>query len=239
MSRCDIPYDWIHYTSQCLHEWQTLEAGVLALLAGLGSVYYLRKQISLSREIEENNRKRHFNAVRASFPLTLSSIVDFASLSFKELDQAKGNLKQGGKKALAAQISIPVITPDLVEQLRGFIEATDDQTAISLVSELLREVQVLSARMHSLADEKDMKNRVGIDFNIAEYKLQAARIAALADALFPFSRGSVESPPSSVSREAVVEVLSRWDAHLENDDSLSKRIELFVGNESPAWTVDD
>jgi hypothetical protein len=73
--------------SQWLSNWQTLIAGMLALVGALLTVRYLRKQIVLTENMEIERRRREENAVKAVLPMALSEIVDYSTESIRLLER--------------------------------------------------------------------------------------------------------------------------------------------------------
>ena len=75
-STCDIPADWSADFSQCLYEWQALEAGGLAIIAAIIGYFAIRQQIQHSKELERQRLKRVFEARRSTCLLYTSDAAD-------------------------------------------------------------------------------------------------------------------------------------------------------------------
>ncbi len=61
-----------------INQQQTLITGLLALIVGGATIYYLHKQIGQQQTIADEQNRRRLRAVRAGLPFTLSEIHDYA-----------------------------------------------------------------------------------------------------------------------------------------------------------------
>lgn len=70
-----------------LFDWQTLVAGVLALIGAGATVYYIHLQIKQVEYLEVARRSREEMAARAVLPLALSQIVKYAVDCIKQIEE--------------------------------------------------------------------------------------------------------------------------------------------------------
>jgi len=218
-----------------LFGWQTLLAGLIAFGGALWTVKTIRAQITQADSQEANRLRRRFQAVRASLPLALAAANEYSRAVIYGLEEAKTLYRTGRNQALVSGWRPPSLPADLSKELRDFLETTDDEAAIKLVSELFRQLQVLSSRIASLTDPNKMKDRIAVRMNIAEYQLQAALVHAMTDALYPFSRGEVESPPNQIERKAVLGIFNQIGLDADADTNLRARLKTFRSVDAPAW----
>ncbi|MEQ1543201.1 MAG: hypothetical protein ABL926_13220 [Novosphingobium sp.] len=208
---CRIPANWIADPSLCLFEWQTLVGGLLAILAAGAGSFLLYSRIKQSERHELERRGRKFAASRATLPLALSEVTLFARRMVTWLENHRAYLSSA---ALAANpVDPPSIGDDLIRNLQEFIEATYNTVAVDHISEIIREIQVLSSRAESLILDSSM---IGMTFSVDEYVVQAARLHVITGHLFGFARGKDKGPPDSISWDEVGRYLS-VQHHIDED----------------------
>ena len=191
---CRVPANWLTEPSLCLFEWQTLLSGALAIGAAGAGAILLYSQIKQADRHESERRERRFAAARATLPLALSEITSFARIMVEVLAALRTRVIN--PTALPEAFVSPTVSDELIKNLQGFIEAAHDFTIVDHVCEIIREIQVLTARVESLQNDASL---IGQEANIDEYIVQAARLHVIAGNLFDFARGSETNPPSSIS----------------------------------------
>lgn len=186
-----------------LDHWQTLESGALAVgAAGLGAIL-LNRQIGQAERIERTRTRRRFNAVRATLPLTLSGMISYATAVTVTLMELHPHLNELGQyDGDPPTITSPSPPSELVPSLQDMIEATDDESAIGLISDLIAQVQILAVRIGSLNEEIRAGN-VAIPLNVESYIIQAGTIYAEAAAMFQFARRQSDTVSATVSWDDV------------------------------------
>jgi hypothetical protein len=213
MSICRTPANWCHDFSGCLYDWQSLIGAILAIsAAAIGSIL-LYKQILQSDRHEKKRVERRLIAVRASLPLTLSQICEFASDSFGQLLAARSERSDDELGPLAAGFSPPSIPMTVISALQEVLEATDDPKIIDLISEIIREIQLISARCNSLLDPHEISGNFRICGKMDEYILQCARLHAISGSLFPFARRETDSSPDCIKWDQVYSFLFLKNVH--------------------------
>ena len=220
---------------QWLHQWQDLVAGMLALLGAYWALMGVRQQIEQSEKIEDRRLQRVFEARRATLPFVLSSASTYADDTIRSLAEARRILTGTGNRRLTGQWSPPVFPNDVPDDLRAFIESSAHAEASQLILELLRQMQILQARIRSLVSEEDIY-RVGAKRNVAEYQIQASKVRQISGALFPFARGETDEIPVDLPRGQVIKSLQFIDDDAEDDDDFVLMKGVFLGVDKPWWT---
>lgn len=169
--------------------WQTLIAGVLALVGALGTIVFLYRQSQTEAE-----KKR--NAYKATLPLALDALHLYVIHSIRWLKgvREKAGLLESG--AYTSNVSVPTVPrPDngMIGDLRNCVEHLDIE-ASRFVTKLLVRMQVQQARIADFADflenntiRRD-KGRVGLGNNIDEYIADSVELAAYASRLYEYAR---------------------------------------------------
>ena len=231
LARCDVPSDWISDFSQCLYEWQGLEAAGIAFLVAALTAAFLWHQIGQTERLEQRRLARQHRAKRSLMTHALSTATQFAERSIKALSEARRLLK--ANKRLLGNWTPPVFPSEVVQSLSEFLETSDDEPVNALVGELISQLQVHNARLVSMVSDEDTY-RIGVALNIADYQIQAAKVRQLCGALFPYCRIETDTVPSSLERSEVASHLEFNDAG-DDDPDFEKRLELFKSVNKPWW----
>jgi hypothetical protein len=190
---CDVPADWVIDFSQCLYEWQGLEAAGLAVVAtAIGATMVLR-QISQTREHREDEIARKHRAARLSLPLSLSAVSDLvqniADNLADEFEQYVPNLEQKDIGAIldgrASRTRFdPVSLPhEVIQSFERFVESLEREEDIRHVAELMASIQILVSRYNSF----DL-NSAGARLGLVGRLLDAAKVKLLNEKIFNYAR---------------------------------------------------
>ena len=233
LASCDIPADWILDFSQCLYEWQGIEAGVLALIAAVIGAIFLHRQFLQNERHEAQRLARQHKAVRATFPLTLSGICETMRQMILALDEAKRVIRtQGYTKDF-----IPPSTPDRhVNELQLMISSTDERSVLEPIAQIIREIQTLWARIEVLSSKTQQRRRAGLVINVNSWILQASEIHAMAESLFEYARSEDETGPCEVAWERVESVIFQLGIE---DKEIVDEIKKVIEKSPNYWTLDD
>lgn len=218
--RCSVPTEWAGHFSQCLYEWQSLEVGILALIAAGMSVYFLHRQISQSDRHEKERLQREHSSIRATLPLSLSSLVDPLRQMLISLNAAKLEVRQN-------RISTNFVPPDApaehVAELQGLIASTNKKSVVEPVAQIIREMQTLWARVKTLQDPREQRRRAGLIDNIDEWIVQAAQIHSLIESLFEYARDEKDEGPKFVRWERVSSIIFQLGIESQNLNEMIRR----------------
>jgi len=137
--------DWLSWILEWMHQEQALVAGLLALAGAVSTVIVVRKQIGLQEEqwrIERENREK---ATRAKLPIALSEIVDYCNDAYSHSSRAFFQFEN--VNTAYEPLNPPALPKDSIEVLAKFIEHSSNELVSKAMQELLREVQVVHARV--------------------------------------------------------------------------------------------
>lgn len=231
--QCAVPNAWVTSFSQCLFEWQSLEGGGLALLAAALSIWFLRRQINQSDRHENERLQRQHNAARATLPLTLSGLIDPLREMLVALHAAKSEVEQHG---ISTSFMPPSTPSNFVSELQSVIASTNNRTVIEPISQIIREIQTLWARVRVLNDERGQRRQAGLSRNVDEWIVQAAQIHALVESLFDYARGERDNGPTEVSWGRVESPI--FQLGIESA-TLAELTRAGLAKSSNFWTIDD
>lgn len=209
-----------------IERWQTLIAGLLAIVAALIGGRYINRQIQASANIEEDRRKRKFAASRAVLPLTLSSLSEYARRCSAYLKDILAT-RNGEAIPLQSTPTPPPLLPiTVIEELRSMIEYSDEPIRGALVR-LVSKIQEQTARLTVLANrlrKRPNSEELVTVSNIEEYMLDAAEIYARCAALFSFARAQSEEVPGDPSIADIRSALNQTSLWQENFARLHERV---------------
>jgi hypothetical protein len=197
--------DWL--ASQFVREgwidhWQTLIAGLIAILAAFVGGLFINRQISSAHIIEKERVERKFSAARAILPLTLSALSEYTQLCNSHLKTILATKRGDAIPLQATPTKAPTFPNGIIEDLRGIIEYSDKPIRTALVA-LVGKLQIQMSRLTTLErhlkEGPDNTNSIVVT-NIEDYILDAADIYARCAALFHFARGATEIAPGGPLR---------------------------------------
>jgi hypothetical protein len=190
-----------------LDKWQTLITGFLALFGAWLTIDKINDQISQIDRMEKKRLYREHQAVRATLPLTLSAICEWASGMAIELNRAGLEMRDNGERMLGDNFAPPDLPFSYIPEIQQIIKSTDDPTVVKPLCDMIREMQTLWARCDGLKESERGIIRVGILAEIDSHIIQAGKIYALAGSLFEYSRGASEAGPEKVAWDLVTQFL--------------------------------
>lgn len=191
---CAVPNEWVSHPSQCLYEWQSLIAGLLALAAST----VVLTQIRQSEDHRRDDIKRRRTAARLLMPLALAEISVV-------LDQMVGKIStaleaygpdgfeitldaiQDGQTPLRSfeQLFVP---QNALSTFQNFAETLDYNEDIKHLSELVSRIQVLFARYNS-----QNLTSPAIEENLRSLIFEIAIVRLLIDSIYNYARSVDEN----------------------------------------------
>ncbi|MBP1848499.1 hypothetical protein J2046_006795 [Rhizobium petrolearium] len=207
----------------------TLVTGLAAVTAAALSIRAVKDQIKASDSavqrqiehgvlVEKNRRDAKRAAARATLPIYLSVICDYAETNGRSL---YGLVRQCIDWTLPRNVSLPEfpeIPFEAATALRELVELSDVSERVFLGS-LLGEMQVQSSRLRGLT--RDRSSGTVVQHNLESYLADSVEIYARASELFDFGRDPNAKIPDGLSENAIgtgLHVMGVWD------DEISTRV---------------
>lgn len=211
-----------------LHQWQTLVGGLLAIAAAWLGATMIKRQIGQADKHEEERNRRRLAAARVVFPLTLSSLCDYASNSahyvLAILATRRGNSIPRGT---AHTLQSPSLPDDAIQGLMAMAEAADEDVS-AIIWRIADRIQVQHARLsgvHSSMTERQNSVRVLTADELEVYLIDAARIYVLASSLFSFARPDERTTGTPANWDEIASWLSMLDVRDDAPQTMYKTIE--------------
>jgi hypothetical protein len=179
--------------------WQTLFAGVLAIIAAFIGGSYINKQIKQTEALEQRRFRRKQLAARAAMPLALSALLEYAQATGEKLRVVLDQANDQVIPATSNLPSFPEISAEVIVTLQNVIEPSEESVGEKIAS-LLGRLQVQSARIRSLnSDLRPGSGTLVVTANIEQYVLDVAAIYALGASLLEYARDTPHVLPPTIS----------------------------------------
>ena len=193
LARCDVPADWAADFSQCLYEWQGLEAAGLAIVAAAIGAGLLLSQIKQAQNHREDEIARKHRAARLSLPLSLSAVSELVQSVSRELaDEFEQYGPDGLNKSIDAVLDgralrtrfEPVRLPsEVISSFERFVESLDRPADVRHVAELMASLQILVSRFNGF----DVGG-AGAKMGLVALLLDAGKVKLLNEKIFNYAR---------------------------------------------------
>jgi hypothetical protein len=192
---------WFLGTDERL-QWETLVTGIGAVVAAFFTVRRLQEQITQTQKLADDQRQRLARAARATLPLALSQLAQYATSCIKGLYDLRPYFRTHSADDLAQRAQkcavweLPLLSDNVFNSLKECVEVIDDEPAQAIVA-LIGHIQIQRSRLEgyiSRARLNDPTHLVAFS-NIEHAMYDAAEIHARTSTLFPFSRGYPPQAP--------------------------------------------
>jgi len=195
-----------------LHDWQELIAGVIAIPATFLTIGWLHYQ-------SRSDRRRKLRASRAMMPAALSLVSDYARACInwllgvrKPLEALERGIEPEGNELPGLP---PEPDPRVFDILKDCVEHADDGPA-KAIADLLSAMQVFRSRVTGIGDRvirhKTYRGgRVLMNSEVNRQIIDAVRLRAMTDRLFPFARMIKDETPEPLDLEAVAAAFKVFD----------------------------
>lgn len=192
-----------------LNRYQTLLAGIAALVAASASVFYLRRQIAQADQHRQDQILRDRAAARTVLPIALSSICTYAARSIESL-----KARQAGH--LSEMPNIPI---EALEQLVATVRTLKVEHVIPF-AKIAQQMQIHNSRVSKLKGGEPMA-----ETNFHEYLLDAVEIYARASSLFDFARIEAEDLQSGLFADEMRSALRITEAEMDLEGPLHQTVD--------------
>ena len=181
-----------------LKEWQTLAAGLLAVIAAIGTMRVVWKQHKLQKcQFEERLRRRQL-ACRAALPADLSTIIRYLEdCSCAVTTALRQKLEPQEKRTV---IEIPKLEDRVIKNLQDLIEHIVDERNAEALVEILRIYQIQYSWLSWMLAGFNHPNRNRI-VTIEDVVPRIVKLFLHVESALPFSRNEVETIPKLQIRE--------------------------------------
>ena len=200
----------LHCIRQFVFDWQTLMAGLLALVGAAATVWVIRTQIDDEHERHKDAIYRKSLVARAQMPDALSELSHFTEDCVIEYDRktkAPTNRRSGA-----------------VDVLKNAIEFIDNTTALE-VFDLVSFYQVHNARLYS-----SIGSRGGIMDSDRLY--DTTKLRCLTDRLFSYARNEVKiasnGKPTRAEMMTALKVITAPHYELHYPDRYKRVVDLIT-----------
>ena len=181
--------------------WQTLVAGILALVGALLTIIVLNCQIRQEGKHEKRRQERAERAARAVLPLALISLSEYAEHCVQLLKpRASRKLCTPDTPEAAETVAVPAIPDGSIPVFRDCARDASDNVA-QCIHEMLCFLQIQRSRLdkylkgksNTVADKIDASDAFG-------HLLEAIEMQLRCEQLFDYARNRSEEPAALVHK---------------------------------------
>lgn len=178
--------DFLSETIKFFKDWQTLIAGILAIIGAWATLRGVDRQINHLRSTEKEERDRKLFAARVALPDALSRLAEYAENWLSTARQVKGGVYDRLNRS--EYPATPERPNDAIAEIKNALVAVDRPQA-EFLAELLSWSQVHEARLRIIRKRISGGNveRIPND-RVVLAIVDAARLYALSVHLLPWSR---------------------------------------------------
>jgi hypothetical protein len=188
-----------------LQKWQALVGAAVALLAAVIAFLNTTRSLSHAKQLEDRRRGRKHAAVRATLPLALSQVLDYANRSAHSLNDLIASCRNNVLPPMTAPTSlVQPIPTETLPSLAEFIEYSDTLD-VGIVEGTIALIQIHDARVRALVEANRDPSRIAIvrQEEIEGRIVNAASIYAGAAAVFDYARRRADDLPRDITWDAV------------------------------------
>lgn len=189
-----------------LYKFQTLVAGVIAIVAAFIGGHFINKQINSSFEIERERRSRKFRSIRSTIPITLNEICDYNHAVNEFLLNSYFQVKDNRLPPDANIMEIPKFPYSIIKALQEIIEFGDD-TISSHIFQIIRKAQIQDARLSKFKKIGDDYSEMILGYNILVYMVENAKMYAIAVSMFDYARYRSESVNKEIGFDELISAI--------------------------------
>lgn len=213
MNYClDMPH-WAEIVGSWLYNWQTLIAGLIALIAAGIGFYAINRQTQTTADLARLELDHRHNAARCVLPFALSSISaicqqmadsiaeEFEARKRPGFDQGWEEATQGSRRR---QFDNLALSEEVIGVFRNFVETLSDHADVAHIGQLLSQIQILLARWNSFN-----LTQISVNIQLISILVNVGTVALLNDSLFNYARIATNEKFSIVGTKEHDDV---WDA---------------------------
>ncbi len=182
--------DW-----KILQEWQTLIAGLIALIVGFVTVCTINRQVRQAEKFEKDRILRRRAGVYAALPLTLSELLDYNRQLTQVLKKLFYDAEVTPIPRSGIEYSFPLSPIEVMDRLSDAIEASDDVEVREKISCLLNLVAIQTNRIRNIKSRPEAGPQPRSIFleDISTYIWDAVEIYVRSDLLFEYVSNNSET----------------------------------------------
>jgi hypothetical protein len=181
-----------------LDNWQTLLGSAIAIPFAALAVW-------ISIHQEGTRRRRTLDARRATLPIRLSLVSDYAATVIDLLSTAmlQRLLRDSAEQGRLSGFQKPPLPESLIFEIEKTIEAIPVRRVTVRLTNIIGEIQILNSRMNLIASENHARSYYDT------LLMQAATIYAQAESLYEYARRETQKPPKHLEWSSVLGALRK------------------------------
>jgi len=226
-----------------LYDYQTFLTGAAAVAAATFSIRAVRDQIKASdkavqrqidhaKQLEADRRDAKRAAARATLPLALSAINDYARECIQSLLTVLDACQPG--RVLPKTVILPTfpsVPSEGISALKEMVEFSEPPER-KFISLFLTSIQVQRTRILGLIEGHQNPHHIISELNIKRYIVDALEIYSQAEGLYGFGRGKIQRIPDGITYEQIGQSLGKVGIY---DDLAEELTDLYGLTGQKKW----
>lgn len=207
-----------------LKDWQTLTAGLVALLASIIGFH-------ITLIAEEKQRQRNFIAARSFLPLCFSELIDYFKQSAKILNWVYEQIQQSARVRTEIPYQTPVLDEKSLRVIQECIMQADEFVAQKL-SKIIRDIQIHNSRIVSIYQScNENTTRIINSYEIISYIYRLSELMATINKMYGFARADEKLDLSPLDWGDYRNALLNLDLEPEDYEDLEGFIKRAIDRE--------
>lgn len=195
---------------------------MLALGAAIWAGALLRSQIMQSERHETERLRRRHAAVRATLPLALSQLSDYAEGVARQFTQFVREADEHIDQDALSNITLPELSDSFLKTLIDTIEAAPTETPREAMADMIRDLQILQSRIRFHTNVE--RGKITLKSNIEDIIVRAAEIEGWVAILYPYSRRQLDEVKPVNLLEESKKSLNSFGFYEETDRRIFERL---------------
>ena len=222
----DFPAPQSQPSGNFIFDYQTLIAGLFALIGAAWTVQAIFKQIDASRAIEKEKIERKHQALKAALPLFSTPILHYLKQSFGRYKIIQNAIEHREKIPESDRIAFPKDITDFLIEFISYADSSGDEEIGAVISNFLLQIQIHNSRLNEI-----IVGRIDIQNKIIEDTISTAELFLETERLFEYGRGyNYSYRKLNYSYNQIRSILFfNADFMLDHDDTIRKICESRKG----------
>lgn len=211
-----------------IYDYQTLIAGVFALLAGAISILALSRQIQQAEQFKKEELERELRAARPMLAFVIVPLLGYAEACYKILRDSYVDLVPNTNGFVTYPKINAEIPPIPADVFGGLIENLKFGTpsAVSVLSNILTKLQIQNSRLVQLRTNEYSSTSHSLK-QLHVYTTDSLELISLCTRMFAYSRGEIDEVETDIKKGHLIQSAFGSESFLSQDPLMLYLIDSY------------